>query len=125
MQRLMAAGCGDPTATIAARRRPSLVSRGSRSRQPRLASQESPSAGYADAVVPELTVVEVVDIQEPAPGDGRRRVTVRWSDGSVGHGLSYDADEVLMSEGDMVGRTASELRALHFARDREHLRRDD
>ena len=76
-------------------------------------------------VVPELTVVEVVEIQEPAPGDGRRRVIVRWSDGSVGYGVSYYGDEILMSEGDMVGKTASELRALHFARDREHLRRDD
>jgi hypothetical protein len=89
------------------------------------ASQQPPSSGYADTVVAELTVVEVVEIQEPAPGGGRRRVIVRWSDGSVGHGLSYYGDEILMSEGDMVGKTASELRALHFARDREYLRRND
>jgi hypothetical protein len=50
---------------------------------------------------------------------------VRWSDGSVGHGVSYYGDEMLMSEGDMVGKTASELRALYFARDREYLRHDD
>ena len=50
---------------------------------------------------------------------------MRWSDGSVGRALSYYGDEILMSEGDMAGKTASELRALHFARDREHLRRND
>jgi hypothetical protein len=38
--------------------------------------------------------------------------------------LSYDAEEVLVSEGDMVGKTADELRALHFVRDRQYLQRD-
>jgi hypothetical protein len=32
--------------------------------------------------------------------------------------------EVLLSEGDMVGKTAAEHRALHFARDREYLQTD-
>jgi hypothetical protein len=35
------------------------------------------------------------------------------------------SDEVLISEGDMVGRTAAELGALHFARDRDYLQRED
>jgi len=55
----------------------------------RIASQRSPSSRVRCAVVPELTVVEVVGIQEPAGGEGPRRVIVRLSDGSVGHGLSY------------------------------------
>jgi hypothetical protein len=71
------------------------------------------------------TVVEVLRVEEPAPGEGRRHVVVRWSDGSTGRALSYFADEILVSEGDMVGKTAAELRALHFARDREYLQRDD
>jgi hypothetical protein len=75
--------------------------------------------------VDEPTVVEVLRVEEPPAGEGRRRVTVRWSDGSAGQALSSFADEVLVSEGDMVGKTAAELRALHFARDREHLQRDD
>lgn len=49
---------------------------------------------------------------------------VRWSDGSSGRALAYFADEVLISEGDLVGKTAAELRTLHFARDREFLHRD-
>jgi hypothetical protein len=73
----------------------------------------------------EPTVVEVVRIEEADRGAGRRHVVVRWSDGSTGRALSYFADEILVSEGDMVGKTAAELRALHFARDREYLRRDD
>jgi hypothetical protein len=75
--------------------------------------------------VDEPTVVEGLRVEESPAGEGRRRVTVRWSDGSSGQALSYFADELLLSEGDMVGRTACELRALHFARDREHLQRDD
>jgi hypothetical protein len=35
------------------------------------------------------------------------------------------ADEVRVSEGDLIGKTSSELRHLHFARDREYLQRDD
>jgi hypothetical protein len=71
------------------------------------------------------TVVEVLRVEEPAAGEGRRRVIVGWSDGSTGCALSYFADEILVSEGDMVGKTADELRELHFTRDREYLRRDD
>ena len=71
------------------------------------------------------TVVEVLRVEEHAPGEGRRHVVVRWSDASSGRALSYFADEILISEGDMVGRTAGELRALHFVRDREYLQRGD
>jgi hypothetical protein len=67
------------------------------------------------------TVVEVLRIDEPDLGEGRRHVVVRWSDGSTGRALSYFADEVLVSEGDLIGRTAAEIRALHFGRDREYL----
>jgi hypothetical protein len=72
-------------------------------------------------VVGEPTVVEVLRVEEPADGEGRRRVVVGWSDGATGIALSYFADEALLSEGDMVGKTASELRTLHFARDRRYL----
>jgi hypothetical protein len=83
------------------------------------------SIRYARLTVAEPTIAEVLHIEEPALGGGRRRVVVRWSDGSTGQALSYFADEVLVSEGDLVGKTSSELRHLHFARDREYLQRDD
>ena len=68
--------------------------------------------------------MEVLRIAEPPGDEGRREVIVRWSDGSSGRALAYFADEVLISEGDLVGKTAAELRTLHFARDREFLHRD-
>jgi hypothetical protein len=46
------------------------------------------------------TVVELLRVEEPTPGEGRRHVVVRWSDGSTGRALSYFADEILVSEGD-------------------------
>jgi hypothetical protein len=75
--------------------------------------------------VDEPTVLEVLRIEEPAPDEGRREVIVRWSDGSTGAAVAYYADELLISEGDLIGKTASQVRALHFRRDREHLQRDD
>ena len=50
-----------------------------------------------------------------------RRVVVRWSDGSEEEGLRWYGDEVLVCEGDLVGKTREELRSLHFRRDREWL----
>ena len=84
----------------------------------------APSARLAEAVS-EPTVVEVLRVEEPTASDGRRRVIARWSDGSVGRAVSYLPDEILVSEGDMIGKTAGELRALHFARDRDFLQRGD
>ena len=50
-----------------------------------------------------------------------RRVIVRWSDGTEGEGLRWYADEVLVCEGDVVGKTRPELQGLHFHRDRDWL----
>lgn len=44
---------------------------------------------------------------------------------SIGPALAYFADEVVVSEGDMVGKSATELRTLHFLRDRDYLQRED
>jgi hypothetical protein len=73
----------------------------------------------------EPTVVDVLRIDEPADGLGRRHVVVRWSDGTTGRALSYYADEILVSEGDLIGKTVGEIRALHFGRDRDYLQRGD
>lgn len=52
---------------------------------------------------------------------GSRRAVVVWSDGSVGEALRWFADEVNFTEGDLLGRSKSELAALHFRRDRDWL----
>jgi hypothetical protein len=68
------------------------------------------------------TVVEVVRFEDlPLGSRGSRRAIVRWSDGSEGEALSWYADEILISEGDPVGKTREQLRALHFRRDRDWL----
>lgn len=68
------------------------------------------------------TVVEVLRFEDlPLGSRGSRRAVVRWSDGSEGEGLTWFADEILVCEGDLVGKTRVQLRSLHFRRDREWL----
>ena len=50
-----------------------------------------------------------------------RRAVVRWSDGTEGEALRWYADEVLVSEGDLIGKTREQLHALHVRRDRDWL----
>ena len=75
--------------------------------------------------MPEPVVVEVVAI-EPLPigANASRRAVVRWSDGSQGEALRWFDDEILFSEGDLLGKTEAQLRRLHFKRDRDYLQSD-
>ena len=68
-------------------------------------------------------VVEEVLRFEDLPPDSlaSRRVVVRWSDGTVGEALRWISDEVLVSEGDLLGKSREQLRSLHFRRDRDWL----
>ena len=68
------------------------------------------------------TVVEVLRFEDlPLGSRGSRRAIVRWSDGTEGEALTWYADEVLVCEGDVVGKTREQLRSLHFRRDRDWL----
>jgi len=68
------------------------------------------------------TVVEVLRFEDLPPGSlASRRAVVRWSDGTVGEALRWIADEVLVSEGDLLGKSRDQLRSLHFRRDRDWL----
>jgi len=70
----------------------------------------------------EPVVVEVIRFEDlPLGSSGTRRAVVRWSDGTEGEAVRWFADGVLFSEGDFVGKTASQLRSLHFRRDRDWL----
>jgi hypothetical protein len=70
----------------------------------------------------ESTVVEVLAFEDlPAGSPASRRALVRWSDGTEGEALRWYADEVLVCEGDLIGKTRDELRSLHFRRDRDWL----
>jgi hypothetical protein len=70
------------------------------------------------------TVVSVVRFEDlPLGSTGSRRAVVRWSDGTEGEALRWYADEVLVCEGDLIGKTREQLRSLHFRRDRDWLQK--
>jgi hypothetical protein len=47
---------------------------------------------------------------------------VAWSDGSEDAAVTFFDDEVLFSEGDLVGLTREQARTLHQRRDVQYLR---
>jgi hypothetical protein len=88
-------------------------------------SNDVPHADDLDAKhAPETspTIVEVLRFEDlPLGSRGSRRAVVRWSDGTEGEALTWYADEILLSEADLIGRTREHLRSLHFRRDRNWL----
>jgi hypothetical protein len=70
----------------------------------------------------DATVVEVLALENLPAGElASRRALVLWSDGTQGEALRWYADEVLVCEGDLIGKTQAELRSMHFRRDRDWL----
>ena len=69
------------------------------------------------------TIIEVLRFEDlPLGSRGSRRAIARWSDGSESEALTWYADEILICEGDLIGKTREQLRSLHFRRDRDWLR---
>jgi hypothetical protein len=71
---------------------------------------------------PSPIVAEVLrfeDLEVGALAD--RRAVVRWSDGTESEALRWYQDEVLVCEGDLVGKTREEIRSLRFRRDSDWL----
>lgn len=78
-----------------------------------------------DPTMSEPVVLEVVSIEAlPLSAKGSRRAIVKWSDGSVGEALRWYDDEILFSEGDLIGKTGAHLSRLHCERDRDYLQSD-
>jgi hypothetical protein len=68
------------------------------------------------------TVQEVLRFEDlPVGSSATRAAFVRWSDGTEGQALAWYSDEILVSEGDLMGKTHDQLRSLHFRRDRDWL----
>ena len=71
---------------------------------------------------PSPIVSEVVRFEDLPPGSrGTRRAIARWSDGTESEALTWYTDEILISEGDLIGKTRQQLRSVHFRRDRDWL----
>jgi hypothetical protein len=67
-------------------------------------------------------VEEVLRFEDlPLGSRGTRRALVRWSDGSEGEALTWYDDEILICEGDLVGKTREQPRSRNFRRDRDWL----
>ena len=70
-------------------------------------------------------ITRVVAIEELPPGSrATRRLIAEWSDGSQSEALAWFSDEWLVSEGDLIGLTRDQVRALAHRRDRQWLRDD-
>ena len=68
------------------------------------------------------TVVKILSFEDlPSGSLASRRAVVRWSDGSEGEAMRWYADEVMVCEGDLIGKNREQLRSLHFRRDRDWL----
>lgn len=78
-----------------------------------------------DQPVTDRVILEVIAVEAlPLCASGSRRAVVKWSDGSVGEAMRWFDDEILFSEGDLIGKSETQLRSLHFRRDRDYLRSD-
>ena len=76
-------------------------------------------------VVSAPVIKRVVAIEELPPGSpATRRLIAEWSDGSQSEALAWFSDEWLVSEGDLIGLTRDQVRALAHRRDRQWLRDD-
>jgi hypothetical protein len=70
----------------------------------------------------EPIVEEVLRFEDlPLGSAGTRHAVVRWSDGTEGAAMTWYSDEILVCEGDLVGKTRAEIHSLHFRRDRDWL----
>ena len=65
-----------------------------------------------------------VNAEEQAPPGtaGQRMLIVRWPDDTESEVPRFYADEILISEGDLVGKTQEQVRAVGHPRDVEYLR---
>ena len=71
---------------------------------------------------PSPIVTEVLRFEDLPPGSrGTRRAIARWSDGTESEALTWYADEILICERDLIGKTQEQLRSVHFRRDRDWL----
>jgi len=68
------------------------------------------------------TVERIVAFESlPLGASGNCRAVVRWSDGTESEALRWYDDEILVTEGDLIGKSEEQLRSLKFRRDRDFL----
>jgi len=66
-------------------------------------------------------VVAVAEWIAPTELGDKKRARLVWSDSSTSE-IGWFDDEIWVCEGDLVGRSAAQIRSTLFHRDRDHLR---
>ncbi|MGO9788954.1 MAG: hypothetical protein ACLP8S_05320 [Solirubrobacteraceae bacterium] len=67
-------------------------------------------------------VVEVLRFEDlPSGSLASRRAVVRWSDETEDEAVRFYSDEILVCEGDLIGKTQEAIRSLHFRLGRDWL----
>ena len=79
--------------------------------------QERTVTPQSEPVITEVLAFETL----PPVARGSRRAIVRWSDGIEGEACRWYDDEILICEGDLIGKTAAQIRTKLFRRDRDYL----
>lgn len=75
-----------------------------------------------DRAVSEPVITRVVAVEDLPPGSrATRRLIAEWSDGSQSEALAWFSDEWLVSEGNLIGLTRDQVRALAHRRDHQWL----
>ena len=65
----------------------------------------------------EPVVAEVVAFENlPFGALGSRSAIARWSDGSVSEAIRWRPDELLICEGDLIGKTRAQIHSVHVGR---------
>jgi hypothetical protein len=82
------------------------------------------TTGHATADYAPLMTVQPVAVEatfKPSSDCGLRTAIIRWSDGTTSEAVRWYPDELLISEGDLIGKTQQQIRSLHHRRDRDWL----
>jgi hypothetical protein len=88
-------------------------------------ADDGPEAKRYGQAVSEPVITRVVAVEDLPPGSrATRRLIAEWSDGTQSEALAWFRDEWLVTEGDLIGLTRDEVRALADRRDRDWLRDD-
>ena len=66
-------------------------------------------------------VTEVLRFQDLPLGSRGARAIARQSDATESEALTSYADEILICQGDLIGKTRQQPRSVHFRRDRDWL----
>jgi hypothetical protein len=91
----------------------------------RTPADDGPEAKRYGQAVSEPVITRVVAVADLPPGSrATRRLIAEWSDGTQSEALAWFRDEWLVTEGDLIGLTRDEVRALADRRDRDWLRDD-